>query len=221
VDRSSQSHRVVLALLALGMISACKDKESLGANCLTPRQACAGKSCGDVCSACSEGSLATPDIAGTCGADGVCAVAAPSCGQVDGGSSAGCGKTGAATGQLIGQSITVAGQTRTYALSVPTGYTGITPLALVLAWHGANIDGSLGPHALQSRIELQWCSHLRLPGWIGRGWMGCVVGKCRFSVVRGARELSFVELLHRSESHLQHRPQHGGGDDKCPWLLLR
>jgi polyhydroxybutyrate depolymerase len=142
-DRSAQFHLVLLALLTLGVISACKDKESLGANCLTSRQACAGKSCGDVCSACSEGSLATPDIAGTCGSDGVCAVAASSCSQVDGGSSAGCGKTGAATGQLIGQSITVAGQTRTYALSVPTGYTGIAPLALVLAWHGANIDGSL------------------------------------------------------------------------------
>jgi hypothetical protein len=31
------------------------------------------------CSACSEGALTTRDIAGTCGADGVCEVAAPSC----------------------------------------------------------------------------------------------------------------------------------------------
>ena len=143
VDRLAHCHLVLLALLALGSGGACKEKLSLGANCLTARQACAGKSCGDVCSACSEGSLATPDIAGTCGADGVCAVAAPTCGQVDGGASAGCGKTGAATGQLTGQTITVAGQTRTYALSVPTGYSGITPLALVLVWHGANIDGNL------------------------------------------------------------------------------
>jgi polyhydroxybutyrate depolymerase len=28
-------------------------------------------------------------------------------------------------------------------LSVPTGYTGTTPLALVLVWHGANLSGSL------------------------------------------------------------------------------
>jgi polyhydroxybutyrate depolymerase len=141
--RLAPFHLVLLALLALGSIGACKQRESLGTNCLTPRQACAGKSCGEVCSACSEGSLATPDIGGTCGADGVCAVADPSCGPVDGGASAGCGKTGAATGQLTGQTITVAGQTRTYALSVPAGYTGFAPLALVLVWHGANIDGNL------------------------------------------------------------------------------
>ena len=141
-DRRAQSPRVLLGLLALSSLGACKTKESLGVNCLTPKQACAGKSCGDVCSACSVGSLTTPDIAGTCGADGVCAAGAPACGPVDGGVSAGCGKTGAATGQLTGQSITVAGQTRTYALSVSTDYTGATPLALVLAWHGAGIDGS-------------------------------------------------------------------------------
>jgi len=143
VDGGAQSLRALLALFVLGSLGACKGKESLGVNCVTPRQACAGKSCGDVCSACSEASVTTPDIAGTCGADGVCAVAAPVCGQVDGGVSGGCGKTGAATGQLTGQSITVAGQTRTYALSVSAGYTGATPLALVLVWHGANIDGSM------------------------------------------------------------------------------
>jgi polyhydroxybutyrate depolymerase len=42
-----------------------------------------------------------------------------------------------------GQTITVAGTSRTYVLSVPTGYTGTTPLALVLVWHGANLSGSL------------------------------------------------------------------------------
>jgi poly(3-hydroxybutyrate) depolymerase len=43
-----------------------------------------------------------------------------------------------------GQTITVAGKSRTYVLSVPTGYTGTTPLALVMVWHGANLSGSLG-----------------------------------------------------------------------------
>ena len=64
-------------------------------------------------------------------------------GQIDGGASAGCGKPGAVTGVKTGATITVAGQSRTYVLSVPTGYTGNTPLALVFAWHGANISGSL------------------------------------------------------------------------------
>jgi polyhydroxybutyrate depolymerase len=62
---------------------------------------------------------------------------------VDGGASSGCGKPGAVTGAKTGQTITVAGKQRTYVLSVPTGYTGNTPLALVFAWHGANISGSL------------------------------------------------------------------------------
>jgi poly(3-hydroxybutyrate) depolymerase len=141
-DRPAHAQRMMIALLALGASGACKQRESLGTNCLTPRQACAAKSCGDVCSACSEGSLSTPDIDGTCGADGVCSTAAPSCGPIDGGASAGCGKTGATTGQLTGQTITVAGQTRTYAISIPSDYTGTTPLALVLVWHGVNIDGS-------------------------------------------------------------------------------
>jgi poly(3-hydroxybutyrate) depolymerase len=134
------------ALLALGCLGACKERESLGLDCQTPAQACAGKRCGEACRACSTGALTSPDVTGACGADGVCAVAAPSCGTgspLDGGASAGCGKSGAATGQLTGQVITVAGQTRTYALSVPTNYTGTTPLALVLAWHGANVNGSL------------------------------------------------------------------------------
>jgi polyhydroxybutyrate depolymerase len=141
--RLARACRLLLALLAFSSISACKDKEILGTNCLDPRHVCAGKSCGAVCSACSEGSLAMPDIAGTCGTDGVCTTAAPVCGSADGGTSAGCGKAAAATGQLTGQPITVAGQTRTYALSIPAGYTGNTPLALVMVWHGANIDGSL------------------------------------------------------------------------------
>jgi polyhydroxybutyrate depolymerase len=134
---------VLLALLALGSTGGCKNKESLGVNCVTPRQACAGKSCGDVCSACSTGSVTAPDVAGYCGADGVCAAATPACGLFDGGLTAGCGTTGVATGQLTGQTLSVAGQTRTYALSVPTAYTGSTPLALVLVWHGANLTGSL------------------------------------------------------------------------------
>ncbi len=62
---------------------------------------------------------------------------------IDGGASSGCGMPAAVTGAKTGQTITVAGRARTYVLSVPTGYTGTTPLALVFAWHGANISGSL------------------------------------------------------------------------------
>jgi poly(3-hydroxybutyrate) depolymerase len=156
VKRPIQSRLVAAALLALGWICACKgNAESLGANCLTPKEACSGKACGATCLACSTGS-ATPDVSGTCGADGVCALGWPSCGPVPndgatggdvqgdtGDAAARCGKAGAATGVQTGQSITVAGQKRTYVLSVPTGYTGTTPLALVLVWHGANLNGSL------------------------------------------------------------------------------
>lgn len=61
----------------------------------------------------------------------------------DAGTSSGCGKTGSPTGVKTGQSITVAGKARTYVLSVPTAYTGTTPLALVFVWHGANLSGSM------------------------------------------------------------------------------
>jgi polyhydroxybutyrate depolymerase len=61
----------------------------------------------------------------------------------DAGTSSGCGKAGALTGVKTGQTITIAGKARTYVLSVPTNYTGTTPLALVLVWHGANLSGSL------------------------------------------------------------------------------
>jgi polyhydroxybutyrate depolymerase len=134
---------VLLGLLAIGSIGGCKDKELLGVNCVTPRHACAGKSCGEACSACSSGSVTSPDVTGYCGADGLCAPATPACVATDGGATGGCGRTGMATGQLTGQTLSVAGQTRTYALSVPSAYTGTTPLALVLVWHGANLSGSL------------------------------------------------------------------------------
>jgi poly(3-hydroxybutyrate) depolymerase len=139
---------LAVALVALVAVSGCKGSEqSLGSNCLTPRQSCEGKSCGEPCRACSAESVPSPDLDGTCGNDGVCAVATPSCGArpgtVDAGGSAGCGKAATATGVLPGQSITVAGQSRTYVLSIPSDYTGTTPLALVLAWHGANLNGSL------------------------------------------------------------------------------
>ena len=62
----------------------------------------------------------------------------------DAGTSLGCGKTAPVTGVKTGQTITVADKSRTYVLSVPTGYSGTTPLALVLVWHGANLSGSLG-----------------------------------------------------------------------------
>jgi poly(3-hydroxybutyrate) depolymerase len=132
----------MLAMLAFGVLGACKQTELIGANCPTPSEACAGKSCGDECSSCSSGSVAGADIVGHCGANGVCSASAPTC-SVDASraGSPGCGKTGAATGQLTKLPIMVGGQRRTYELSVPTGYTGSTPLALVFAWHGANIDG--------------------------------------------------------------------------------
>jgi len=63
--------------------------------------------------------------------------------QSDASASSGCGKPGAVTGAKTGQTITVAGRSRTYVVSVPTAYTGNTPLALVLVWHGANLSGSL------------------------------------------------------------------------------
>ncbi|HEX7597699.1 MAG TPA: hypothetical protein VF518_05755, partial [Polyangia bacterium] len=106
--------------------------------------------------ACSIGSVTTPDVSGTCSADGVCTAAARSCGPASTGGQTGsngqggsgdaaatCGKTGAVTGLQTSQTITAAGQARTYVLSVPSGYTGTTPLALVLVWHGANLNGSL------------------------------------------------------------------------------
>lgn len=185
VDRLAQSHLMLFALLALSSISACKAKESLGSNCLTPRQACASKSCGDICSACSEGSLTTPDIAGTCGPDGVCASAAPACGQVDASASAGCGKTGAATGQLTGQTVTVAGQSRTYALSVPTGYTGITPLALVLAWHGANLDGSLARTLFNLESNSNGAAIFVYPDGLAAGGWDVSSGSADFQLFEG------------------------------------
>lgn len=157
MDRLAQFRILAVALLALGWICACKgNAQSLGANCLTPSQACEGKGCGIPCSACSTETVTTPDVSGTCSADGLCAVGAPSCGpsSTDGPTDSGgqggpadaaarCGKTGVATGVQTGQSLTVAGQNRSYVLSVPTGYTGSTPLALVFVWHGANLSGSL------------------------------------------------------------------------------
>jgi polyhydroxybutyrate depolymerase len=154
--RAARFRAAAVALLVLGSSGACSDKVLLGWNCVTPRQACAGKRCGDACSACSTRSVTVPDVTGYCAEDGVCSAAAASCGQAStdagagaggqagsGGGSSGCGRTGASTGVQTGQSITVDGQSRTYALSVPTDYTGDTPLALVFGWHGANIDGAL------------------------------------------------------------------------------
>jgi len=173
-DRHAPCPRLLLALLALlalGVLGACKDKESLGANCMTPRQACAGKSCGEVCSACSGGSPTAPDIDGTCGVDGICSAATATCGPSDGGASAGCGKNGVSTGQLTGQAITVAGQTRTYALTVPDGYTGVTPLALVLVWHGANLDGSLARTLLNLESKSSGAAIFVYPdGLTASGW---------------------------------------------------
>lgn len=140
---------VAFALLAVGLLVACRGKQSLGADCVDPTESCAGQACGSSCSACSTGSLAAADVVGQCGSDRICRAEAATCGPVStggqggAGGSPGCGKTGVPSGVLTGQTITVAGQPRTYVLSVPAAYTGTSPLALVFAWHGANVDGSL------------------------------------------------------------------------------
>jgi polyhydroxybutyrate depolymerase len=133
----------IMAVLAVTTLHACKQRESIGADCPTPSEACAGKSCGDECTACASETASSADVVGRCGSNGVCSVTAPMC-AVDAGrvGSSGCGKTGLPTGALTGQSFMVGTQRRTYALTVPTSYTGTTPLALVFAWHGANIDGA-------------------------------------------------------------------------------
>lgn len=158
MDRLDQSCRMFIVLLALCAMDACNERKLIGINSTTARQACASKNCGEDCSACSSNSCTAPDVVGYCGADGTCAEAAPSCSPdasaggeagsagsqgISTNASVGCGRAEAPTGQFTGQTITVAGQARTYALSVPTDYTGSTPLALVLAWHGANINGNL------------------------------------------------------------------------------
>lgn len=163
MPRPAQSPVVFVVLLALA-IGACNERELLGINRLTPTQACAAKPCGAACSACSTEACLEPDVVGHCGADGRCTEGVPFCPSDEAGTggqsglgdeagsstpsgsadaSPGCGKTGAPTGQLPSQTIMVAGQPRTYVLSVPSGYTGTTPLALVLVWHGANLRGSL------------------------------------------------------------------------------
>jgi polyhydroxybutyrate depolymerase len=181
VRRLALSHLLVAALFALGSLGACKGgQQSLGANCLTPKEACQSKRCGDRCRACSAGSVTAPDIDGYCSRDGTCAVAASSCttavdsatgGQVDVGGSAGCGKAGMATGLLAGQTITVAGQARTYVLSVPTNYTAATPLALVLAWHGANINGSTAQRFFNLESKSNGAAIFAYPdGLAAAGW---------------------------------------------------
>ena len=55
----------------------------------------------------------------------------------------GCGLAGAPTGVLLSQTITVAGQGRTYVLSVPRSYDTSTPLALVFGFHGHGGTGAL------------------------------------------------------------------------------
>jgi polyhydroxybutyrate depolymerase len=59
------------------------------------------------------------------------------------GSSAGCGKTGAATGVLTAQTIAVGGRNRTYVLSVPKAYAPATAWPLIFAWHGMGGSGSI------------------------------------------------------------------------------
>ncbi len=170
------SRTLAVALAVLGTVSACKGREqSLGSNCMTPRQACEGRQCGEPCRSCSAESVSAPDIDGYCGSDGVCAVATPSCeahtGEVDAGRSAGCGKAAPSTGVLNGQTITVAGQSRTYVLSVPADYTGATPLAMVLAWHGANLNGSLAQRLFNLESKSNGAAIFVYPdGLAASGW---------------------------------------------------
>jgi poly(3-hydroxybutyrate) depolymerase len=55
----------------------------------------------------------------------------------------GCGMTGAPTGVMSNQSITVGTQARTYVLSVPSSYNPNTAYRLVFAWHGLGGTGTL------------------------------------------------------------------------------
>jgi polyhydroxybutyrate depolymerase len=76
-----------------------------------------------------------------------------------------------ATGLLAGQTITVAGQARTYVLSVPADYTAATPLALVLAWHGANIDGALAQRLFNLESKSNGAAIFAYPdGLAPAGW---------------------------------------------------
>jgi poly(3-hydroxybutyrate) depolymerase len=60
-----------------------------------------------------------------------------------GGATMGCGMSGAATGVMSAQSITVGNQTRTYVLSVPASYNSSNAYRLVFAWHGLGGTGTL------------------------------------------------------------------------------
>jgi poly(3-hydroxybutyrate) depolymerase len=172
MDRLAQSRIAFVVLLAICGTDACHERELLGINSVTATQACANKPCGDDCAACSTDSCTAPDIVGHCGADGMCAESAASCSSDAGGTrsqtagsggqqagtdgqtagiggksgsvdaSPGCGKSGAPTGQLVDQTITIAGQARTYALTVPPDYSEKPPLPLIVGWHGANVDGA-------------------------------------------------------------------------------
>jgi polyhydroxybutyrate depolymerase len=77
------------------------------------------------------------------GTQGVGGASADASGTSLGDGSVGCGVAGAPTGNLSGQSIQVGDRTRTYALTVPKGYTPSTPLPVVFAWHGMGGSGSI------------------------------------------------------------------------------
>lgn len=57
--------------------------------------------------------------------------------------SAGCGLSGAPTGNLSAQSIVVGDRTRTYAVTVPKNYASSTPYPVIFAWHGMGGSGSV------------------------------------------------------------------------------
>jgi polyhydroxybutyrate depolymerase len=70
---------------------------------------------------------------------------------------------------LTEQTITVAGQTRTYVLSVPTGTAGAAPLALVFVWHGANLNGGLARQLFNLESKSNGAAIFVYPDGLGAG----------------------------------------------------
>jgi polyhydroxybutyrate depolymerase len=95
------------------------------------------------------GSGATAGASGSTGSGGASGSGAGGTGGSGagtGGSSApssGCGMTGAPTGAMTTQTITVAGAERSYVLFVPTSYDANTRYPLIFAWHGLGGTGML------------------------------------------------------------------------------
>jgi poly(3-hydroxybutyrate) depolymerase len=118
---------VAVAALCIGVFG-CVDEDSI-----TPA-ATAGSGAG-------TGSGGATSSSGMAGAGGSGAGSATGGGGAGGGTQ-GCGDVGAPTGNMTG-SVQVAGETRTYVLSVPNSYDPNIALPIVFAWHGRGGDGAL------------------------------------------------------------------------------